>query len=356
MKKSSARRPAAIAAAVVLSAALIGGSSAPAFAASWTGESVEIDNITFEMNTDTWGMAHVYGWSAPNSLGDTFTHESGTLEFVNDGDTSTEGPVCDTALVAATQTVDAAGNITIACEAVEIENYPGIWVTPEFYFYAEGDLVRVFYTIENRTAADVTVDEIRLVDDWDDDTDYAKYTTNVGDLVTDDVLTADTSTRWQVGGYTDDGYVLLSEQAIFGSAWSLAGMTAFASTTADMQQFMTHSSLDYVIPAGAKVYVASYATYTYVGSLELLSNTNPDAADGFADMVAFMSVFDSFSGRLTQGLPECIEVANWGSTCAAPALPDTGLDASIAWSIAAGGALLLVAGAALIVLRRRAAH
>jgi len=355
MKKSSARRPAAIAAAVLLSAAIIGGSSAPAFAETWEGESVEIDNITFEMNTDTWGMAHVYGWNSPERLGDTFTHESGTLEFVNDGGESTDGPVCNTEVVAATQTVDAAGNITIACEAVEIENYPGIWVTPEFYFYAEGDLVRVFYTIENRSVADITVEEMRLVDDWDDDTDSASFTTNVGDLVSGDELTADTTTRWQVGGYTTAS-VLNSEQALFGSAWNLAGMTAFASTTADMQQKMTHSSFDYVIPAGAKVYVASFATYTYVGSLTLLSNSNPDAADGFADMVAFMSVFDSFSGRLTQGLPECIEVANWGSTCAAPALPDTGLDASIAWSIAAGGVVLLVAGAALILLRRRAAR
>jgi len=351
MKKSSARRPAAIAAAVVLSAALIGGTSAPAFAETWEGESVEIDNITFEMNTDTWGMAHVYGWDGFQSIGETLTHESGTLEFVNDGDTSTAGPVCDTSLVAATKTVDAAGNITIACEAVEIENYPGIWVTPEFYFYAEGDLVRVFYTIENRSVADITVDEIRLVDDWDDDSDTAQFTTNVGDLVSGDELTADTTTRWQVGGYTTAS-VLDSEQALFGSAWSLAGKTAFSSTTADMQQQkMTHSSLDYVIPAGAKVYVASYATYTYVANF---SPTNP--VNGYAAMVAFMPVFDSFSGRLTQGLPECIEVANWGSTCAAPALPDTGLDASIAWSIAAGGALLLVAGAALIVLRRRAAH
>jgi LPXTG-motif cell wall-anchored protein len=350
MKKSSARRPAAIAAAVVLSAALIGGTSAPAFAETWEGESVEIDNITFEMNTDTWGMAHVYGWDGFQSVGETLTHESGTLEFVNDGDTSTDGPVCNTEVVAATQTVDAAGNITIVCEAVEIENYPGIWVTPEFYFYAEGDLVRVFYTIENRSVADITVDEIRLVDDWDDDSDTAQFTTNVGDLVSGDELTADTTTRWQVGGYTTAS-VLYSNQALFGSAWNLAGMTAFASTTADMQQNMTHSSLDYVIPAGAKVYVASYATYTYVSNF---SPTNP--VNGYAAMVAFMPVFDSFSGRLTQGLPECIEVANWGSTCAAPALPDTGLDASIAWSIAAGGALLLVAGATLIVLRRRAAH
>lgn len=349
MKKSVLRRPVSIAAGVLLSAALIGGASSPAFAAAWTGENVIIGDKTFEINTDFWGVGHVDGWDGSSALGDTFTHESGTLEFENPG-FDDDGVVCDTTVQAATKTVDAAGNVTVACEADELTLYPGIWVTPELYFYAEGDLVRVFYTIENRSAAGITIDDMRLVDDWDDDTDYAEYTTNIGDFVSEDLVAADTAMRWQMGGYlTDDSFTtLVADQTLFGSAWRLDGNTTFGTTDAEMQQSMSHKSIDVVVAAGAKIYVASYATYSYVSTL-------PEAEAGYDDMVAFMSLFDSFSGRLLQGLPECIEIANWGPTTC-PALPDTGLDASIAWSIATVGMALLVAGGALIVLRRRTAN
>lgn len=354
MKKSFLRRPVSIAAGIALSAALIGGTASPAFAEPWLDESEIIEDIEFDFNTNEWGMSHVDGWNGVQTVGSTFTHESGTLKFGDEG--GVEAVNCDVNVQAATRTVDAAGNVTIACEAVEIFNYPGIWVTPEFYLYAEGDLVRVFYTIENRSASDITIYEISLTDDWDDDTETAVYTTNTGDLVSGDLVVADTAMRWQMGGYTtDDSFTTLDgSQTLFGSAWRLGGTSAFSTTDADMQSEMTHGSADFVVAAGAKLYVASYATYLYVGDLSNLSNSNPDAVAGYDEMVAFMSLFDSFSGRLVQGLPECIEVANWGPTTCA--LPDTGLDATIAWSIAVGGVVLLVAGAALIVLRRRSAN
>ena len=348
MKKSFLRRPVSIAAGVVLSAAIIGGTASPAFAEPWLDESVAVEDISYEFDTNFWGISHVYGWTGTGTIGETFTHESGTLEFFDGADP--EGVVCDTSVQSATQTVDSLGNVTIVCEAVEIGMFPGIWVTPEFYLYAEGDLARVFYTIENRSASDITIDEIRLVDDWDDDSDYAAFTTNTGDLVTEDLVVDDTVMRWQMGGYTtDDSFATLeTDQTLFGSAWRLDGTTAFGTTDADMQNEMTHGSANYVVAAGAKIYVASYATYLYVSDLS-------DVAADYDEMLAFMSLFDSFSGRLTQGLPECIEVANWGPTTC-PVLPDTGLDTSIAWSIAVGGVVLLVAGAALIVLRRRSAN
>jgi hypothetical protein len=112
---------------------------------------------------------------------------------------------------------------------------------------------------------------------------------------------------------------------------------------------------DITVEAGETVWVV-YFTGWDPAHLNIVAGYDEEGFDSDADaeehadaVVAKAAEFNSFSGRLTTGLPDGANVVNWGPAPDAE-LSDTGVDASSMWA----GLALLTAGVAVAAVRRRA--
>lgn len=297
--------------------------ASPAVAAPWASSQV-VGGKYWEFNSSAASFGHVYDQAF---LLSSATHAFGALYI--DG----TGVECDES-TADVQT-EASGDIVVTCEAFEVAT--GLWATPNYRLFSTGDLGRMFYTIENRTGADISVSDFYHYDNFD---------------YTDNVLTSSGSTTVLAANDTWSINSALSDSTVSGSAWALPGNTATTSTGDPQTNYESfHDFVDLTFEAGSTMYVASYVT-THLPASPF------DSADVDAAMVvaaAAMTEFNSFSGRLVSGLPAGITVLNWGAVpgAAAPALADTGVNGT-ALAFAGTGALVLVlGGVGLVVSRRR---
>jgi LPXTG-motif cell wall-anchored protein len=318
--KLSARLSAA--AAIVGATVLI--VAAPAVAAPWVGNYV-IGGTDWQLRDSASGIGHTYDEAHFLS---SVSHRFGALYI--DGSYAW----CDTA-TANLDTDAGTGDLIATCDAQEIT--PGIFVTVNYRLYSAGDLARMFYTIENRTGADITASDFYLFDDYDD---YGVFASSTG--LTTGVLSS------------DDKWVITAASAgttVAGSFWALPGNTASTSSgDISVSEETFHDFVNTTFAAGSTTYVADFVTI----HLPLAPFDPSDTTVAFDAAVAAASEFDTFSGRLVAGLPEGITVLNWGETTpAAPALANTGIDASASIAAAGGAMLLLVGGAGLMITRRR---
>lgn len=320
--KLSARLSAA--AAIVGATVLI--VAAPAVAAPWVGNYV-IGGTDWQLRDNASGIGHTY--DEANFLR-SVSHRFGALYV--DGSAAW----CDTAT--ADLEIDAGtGDVIVTCDAQEIT--PGIFVTPNYRLYSTGDLARLFYTIENRTGADITTSDFYLYDNYDY---YGQYLSSSGGT-TENLSAGDT---WVI--VTDP----TSQTTVAGSVWAQTGNTATTSSGDISSEETFHDFVSTTFAAGSTTYVADFVTI----------HLPADPFDDPAIQAAFTAAtdatveFDTFSGRLIAGLPEGITVVNWGPTpAAAPALANTGVDTAATTAVAAGALLLLAGGAGLVITRRRRA-
>jgi len=311
-------------------AAIVGASvlviATPAIAAPWVSSYV-IGGTDWGLRSSGAGIGHTYDEAGNLS---SVSHHFGELYI--DGNYAW----CDEA-TADLETDADSGDVVITCDAQEIT--PGIFVTPNYRLYSTGDLARLFYTIENRTGADITTSDFYLYDNYDNN---GVFKSSTG--LTTGVLAS------------DDKWVLTASSAgttVAGSFWALPGNTASTSSGDILNNFESfHDFVNTTFAAGSTTYVADFVTI----HLPLAPYDASDTTVAFDASVAAASEFDTFSGRLVAGLPEGITVLNWGETTpAAPALANTGIDTSASIAVAGGALLLLVGGAGLMISRRRRA-
>lgn len=296
--------------------------ASPAVAAPWASSQI-VNGAYWEFDSDAASFGHVY--DATNILLSA-THAFGEL-WVD----ATEAR-CETS-TADVQT-EASGDIVVYCDAEELT--PGLWVTVNYRLFSTGDLGRMFYTIENRSGADITVSDFYLYDNFD----YA-----------DVALTSSGSTGLLAPSDTWSLNSAASGSTVSGSAWALTGNGATTSTGNIPVDFLTqHDFVDLTFEAGSTAYVATFVT------VDLPAAPYDAAAEtaAFAAATARMTEFNSFSGRLVAGLPADITVLNWGPTSTAePALAATGTNGTALAAAAAGALVLALGGAGLVLTRRR---
>ena len=145
------------------------------------------------------------------------------------------------------------------------------------------------------------------------------------------------------------------------------GAVAFGLTTADSPATIDLYGDEYygiyndvVIPAGATIALAMFGNWTPDLLLADSYSGSPCVAtdiDAYADAATTAAAeFDSFSGRLTNGLTG-FNVINWGDlTTPEPELPNTGVDSAAVVGSVAVAVLALVGGGLVVMARRRGAR
>ena len=311
-------------------AAIVGASvlviAGPVAAAAWTGQ-VIIGGTEWNLNSSAAGFGHTYD-EAGNL--DRVNHSFGEL-YIDGNDVSCDEGTADVETDAGT------GDTVITC--LEEELIPGLFTTVNYRLYAAGDLARLFYTIENRTGTDITASDFYLYDNYDNNGVFKSSTgLTTGVLASDD--------KWIITAST-------AGTTVAGSFWALPGNTASTSSGDILSNYESfHDFVNSTFAAGSTTYVADFVTM----HLPLDPYGASETTVAFDASVAAATEFDSFSGRLIAGLPDGITVLNWGETTpAAPALANTGIDASAPIAMAGGALLLMVGGAGLMISRRRRA-
>ncbi len=310
-------------------AAIVGASvlllASPAAADPWpVGNNYVIGGTDWGLRTGGAGIGHTYD-------------EAGNLSSVSHhfSELYLDGTSADCNDLTAVLSIDAGtGDVIITCDAEEV--IPGLWVTPQFRLYATGDLARMFFTIENRTGAEIDANNFYFSDNYDY---YGVQEASSGD--TSGVLSG--ADEWVIVSDT-------SGTTVTGSAWAITGDTLMTSSGDIASEQTYHNFLATTFAAGSTTYVANFVTI----DMPVAPFGEPEEQAAFAAASARMGEFDSFNGRLVASLPEGITVLNWGATpAAAPALAATGVDTTT-YLAAGGGALALtLAGVALLSLRRR---
>lgn len=316
----------AVAAAATLTLAAATTASADPVDIGDASAEIILDNTIWE--TDAWsdwgftiGEASVFPdpvdpadpWAGPDYNGDAF---DGALELLVD-DVSYGEPDCTGTCTYTVDITDSGSDVVVTAPA---ESLSGLDVAVQQRYYAGGDLARVIAGFGNPTGAPITV-EAAFFSDYGSDSDTVLEADSSGDAA---VTVAD---NWFVTG--DDGsYDPVVGTAFWGPAATLAPSTELIG---DDGEFYTDESLivyDLTVPAGETVYLGAFVTIAgYEGALD-----DDVAADGLAaavvagdyDAAVASSIlaadeFDSFSGRLTAGIPVGTAVLNWGVAAAAPA-------------------------------------
>ncbi|MEQ1738226.1 MAG: hypothetical protein ABL886_17720, partial [Rhodoglobus sp.] len=289
----------------------------PAYADPWSN-TVTVGGTEWNVDDDAAAISHTYGGGLDSTI-----HRFGGLRI------SDWGPWCDTA-TAVMSTDAATGDVIIMCDAQESLNDSGLFVTPQYRLYAGGDLARMFFTIENRSASDITATNFYLIDEYDC---YDLNHSSSGGTGYEPAATDTWNMTSQAGCM------------VGGTAWAVTGNTStMTSGHIYDDEEIVHDFVDLVFPAGSTKYVASFAI-----SVTPTSSDEADALAALATAVAAAPQFDTFSGRLVAGLPAGITVINWGGVAAAPALAATGSDASAMLPIGIVGGVVLLAGIALLI-------
>ena len=342
--------------------------TAPAHAATWTG-----DPFSFGYGTD-WDLSNWYMDDADfgSSAGPLEASFSG--EYTDTWDTALQLDVTSATLDLLDQTyecdndsdIDIAevdGDVDITCTTDwSAPNDADVHIRGAIHISGpDGDLVRYTLEITNNSGAAIDDFVVGTYTDWgSSDSEglwaYQNYDATVLTAPADEdnnnsADIEETGSDWLVHYEADDAPGSL--------AWGNAG--------GDIDVFLAETEGDYywtetpefTVADGETVYLAYYTgwnpallhTLGYTNSYDV--DVQPVAADALA---ADAVEFDSFSGRLIAGLPAGANVINWGPIPEdevlepeAEDLAATGADTSSLWA----GLGLLIAGVAVVAVRRR---
>ncbi|MDO7881244.1 LPXTG cell wall anchor domain-containing protein [Antiquaquibacter soli] len=235
-----------------------------------------------------------------------------------------------------------------------------LFVTAQIRIYAASDLIRVSSILSNIGESAVTVDAVTFDTNFGSDGELWGYQ-GQSDSVLPVPAAEDEASRAALVGAGAQWAVHYQEyDAPGGIAWGAAG----ASTPSGLSDLdgddYEVTVAPFSIPRGESRAVAYFALWNpqTLIDLDYTQNDNLSQVAAADALVTAMSEFDSFDGRLTDGL-EGLDVVNWGSIPgdaeeppAAPQLAATGADSATG---ALAALVLAVLGAgALIAARRRA--
>lgn len=220
---------------------------------------------------------------------------------------------------------------------------PDVEVNGEIRIFGpNGALVRYTLEIQNLSSSDITDFEVATYTNWGSDGDiwaYQNYDSAVlavpaPDLSTNAAALQTVDSNWVVNYSDDDGSVNVD----------------LVETNSDT--FRTRTDV-FTVGAGETVHLVYFngwdpATLIELGYVQFYAATGDEdlASAAVADAA---EEFDSFSGRLTRGLPADANVLNWAPAPDAEGLAATGSDNVSMWA----GLALLVAGVAGRIIRRR---
>lgn len=344
--------------AIILTAQALPANAAPT--AIFT-DGIVVGNVKFDMNDDWLSTSHIYGWDADNleTIGDSTTHANGELWFVDLDANLRFGGFCDPAT--ADETTSGADRV-VTCDAQSSEDiYTDLSIKPEVrIFPADSNgvaTIRLLYAVTNNGAADVTVDELRSLVDFDEE--YGVYTSNVGSGQGFADYDQATDVNWfnlvtysqgvDEADPSDDS--IDAEMTTYGSAWQSNGadvrFTTDGNMSPDFEAELELVATDVTFAAGETVY---FAFFTVAASLP----ADPSDAQKAAINTNTVAVLQAFNGGLNAtygaGIPAGAKVLNWKAAVPNVELADTGADATGTLGFAAA---LLLAGAAVVVARRR---
>lgn len=335
------KRKLAIALASGVLATGIVGASTPAFAAiDFATATWSVGGINYEFEndgSDAYMGALQYMQTASQSNYEAFY---GAEMYVNNDssvDIDSGNPYCFEDL--ATESTDAAtGDVTISCgEYAWSTNDPDLFASGSTRLYNDIPMARNVYVLENRGTTDIDLGGLYFNEYFDN---YNRGASSENPTSCE-FLTAED--HWLVSSDTDDSMII-------GFAWQAHGSPAFDVTGEDCTSDSVHTYLtDTIIPAGKTLTIMNFQYSVDGGS------STDDMNAAYAALLPTMDMFEALDDTLCRGIEEETEIAGWG-TCAAaaPALPDTGADASVIGASVAISAGLLGAGVlALIMVRRR---
>ncbi|MGX5682567.1 hypothetical protein [Schumannella luteola] len=235
-----------------------------------------------------------------------------------------------------------------------------LFVTAQIRIYAASDLIRVSSILSNIGESAVTIDAVVFDTNFGSDGELWGYQSQ-SDSVLPVPAAEDESSRAALVGAGAQWAVHYQEyDAPGGIAWGAAGAST-PSGLSDLEGDDYEVTVaPFTIPRGESRAVAYFALWNPQTLIDLnyTQNDNLSQVAAADALVTAMSEFDSFDGRLTDGL-EGLDVVNWGSIPgdaeepSAPQLAATG-SAPVsgiigALAIAAIGAIVLLTG------RRRSA-
>jgi len=335
--------------------------TAPAHAATWNGGSFSFGYGT-DWDFDNWSMDDADFGSSAGPLGASFSGE-----HTDTWDTALELDVTSATLNLLDQTYDCDndsdidiaevdGDVDITCTTDwSAPNDADVHIRGAIHISGpDGDLVRYTLKITNNSGAAIDDFVVGTYTDWGSDSSeglwaYQNYDATVLTAPADEANNnsadiEETGSDWLVHYEADDAPGSL--------AWGNAGgaIDVFLAET-DGDEYWTQTP-EFTVADGETVYLAYYTgwnpallhTLGYTNSYDV--DVQPVAADALADAA---TEFDSFSGRLTRGLPSDANVINWAPAPDAEGLAPTGADNVSIWA----GLALLVAGVAGRAIRRR---
>jgi hypothetical protein len=348
--------------AVLAGSAIALSASSPAVAATWDGNS-----FNFGLGED-WGLdSNFYIEDVDlggTSVGFTQPFTNGVLTDIWDG--SLDINVRSTA-AGVDSGYDCTGNVSdidistvaddlvISCQADWDEpTNADVNIRGEIRIYGpDGDLVRYTLGIENTSNSDITDFVVRTDTNWGSDGDiwaYQNYDASVLAVpASEDYVNAEklrsVDSNWAVNYTGADAPGSLAWGNNNGSVdvglWDTDGVNWDTETDT------------FTVAAGETVYLVYFTGWDPANLIsnsfahETWTDDNGDiASTAVADAAA---EFDSFSGRLTRGLPAGANVVNWASAPEGEELATTGADNVSIWA----GLGLLVAGVAGRAIRRR---
>lgn len=352
--------------AVLAGSAIALSASSPAVAATWDGNDFGFGlGVRWELGSD-FEMDDVYlgstvlGFSQPYGSGVYTDIWDGALDMNVasiaagiDSDYDCTGTASDIDI----STVD--GDVVISCQADWDEpTNADVNIRGEMRIYGpDGDLVRHTLAIENTSTSDITDFVVSTNTNWGSDGDiwaYQNYDASVLAVPAPDASgNADklesVASNWLVN-YSD-------EDAPGSVAWGNdEGSVDVVLVATDDDDVDTQTDT-FTVGAGETVYLVYFLGWDPANLIELAYMGDGDGeyvTAGDEDLasaaVAEAAVeFNSFSGRLTRGLPAGANVLNWTPATEAEGLATTGADNVSIWA----GLGLLVAGVAGRAIRRR---
>jgi hypothetical protein len=358
------KKPTKICIAAVAALGLAVAPAAAAFAAPWDGSNFPFQNGKWAVTSDSFGFDDVYLISPANSSSPTVDISTDIWDMAGELNISLDDWLSEESVGAASDadvdvSDDAATGDKVLSAAMTSTGDP--WegqldITGEMRIFAAGDLVRTTFFITNTTASPVTA-SFRFDTNFGSSGDLFSYQGQDDSILpvpaaenstSADALNA-SNVQWAV--HTED------EDAPGAVAWGLKTAEKPGVLELDGDDYNAYYD-DVVIPAGATIALAEFHNWTPALLLSegyLEENGDPVKQALFAAAATTAAAeFDSFSGRLINGLAG-YNVINWGQVPASePALPDTGLGVEATVGLGGVALLLLGAGAASLVIRRRA--
>lgn len=245
-------------------------------------------------------------------------------------------------------------DLVIACQVDWDEpTNAAVNVRGEIRIYGpDGDLFRYTLAIQNSSNADISDFTVRTFTDWGSDGDiwdYQNFDTGVLALpaLADDGNAAklrSVDSNWVVN-YTGGN-------APGSLAWGNNNGTVDVGLSDTVGDYFSTETDTFTVAAGETVYLVYFTGWDPANLISLSFDRSwvGDNGDLASSAVADAATeFDSFSGRLTRGLPADANVLNWTPATEAEGLATTGADNVSIWA----GLGLLVAGVAGRAIRRR---